>query len=377
MLYNQRCFSLSSALPVELTGVVLTSALCASLVLLTGCSEEPPQPETVIRPIKIVTVSGEAGAVRREFAGTVAAAKSAEIAFEVAGKIVSFPVKEGEEVKQGAELAVLDASDYKARMAAAAADLRKAEADAARGTKLHNTDPGAIAQSTIDAYRRGVDVARAAYDEAKKALDDTVLRAPFSGRVARTLVDDFKNVKPGETILILQDDSSLEVVVAVPERDVASRRPGRTNQETTDRIHPEVIISSIPGRVFPARVKEFASEADPITRTFAATLAFDHPADVRVLPGMTAKVVVHLPPPGATRESLVIPSKATFADNSGAAFVWVVDPKTMTVERQPVRLGELSGESVQILDGLKGGEWIATSGVHHLIDGMQISRQGE
>jgi len=347
------------------------------VLLFGGCSKEPSEAKTVVRPIKIVTISGDTGTVRREFPGTVAASKSAEIAFEIPGKIVSFPVKEGQEVAKGAVLAVLDASDYKARMAAATADLRKAEADAARGTKLHDTDPGAIAQSTLDAYRRSVDVARAAYDEAEKALNDTVLRAPFAGRVARTLVEDFRNVKAGETILILQDDSSLEVVVAVPERDVASGRPGRTNEETTEIIHPEVMISSVPGRVFPARVKEFASEADPVTRTFAATLAFDRPADVSILPGMTAKIVVHLPIRSGEAGTLVIPSKATFADATGAAFVWVVDPDTMKVKRRPVRLGNLSGEDVQILDGLAPGEWIAASGVHHLGDGMQVSRQGE
>jgi multidrug efflux pump subunit AcrA (membrane-fusion protein) len=59
-------------------------------------------------------------------------------------------------------------------------------------------------------------------------------------------------------------------------------------------------------------------------------------------------------------------------DESGKAFVWTVDVSSMKVRRTPVELGELSGSSIEVLKGLKGGDTIAISGVHQLREGMSV-----
>jgi multidrug efflux system membrane fusion protein len=142
----------------------------------------------------------------------------------------------------------------------------------------------------------------------------------------------------------------------------------------TARSRPEIEISSIPGRSFKAQVSELATAADPATRTFAATFVFDNPGDVSIRSGMTAKLTITVPDDvvGATGPS--IPSGAAIADETGSFYVWVVDPQTMTVARRSVELGELTGESVRVRSGLAGTEWIAVSGVHHLREGMVVSR---
>jgi multidrug efflux system membrane fusion protein len=70
-----------------------------------------------------------------------------------------------------------------------------------------------------------------------------------------------------------------------------------------------------------------------------------------------------------------IPASAAITDETGDAFVWLVDPNAMTVKRTPVKLGSLSGERVFVKSGLKSGQQIAISGVHHLRDGMLVRRQ--
>jgi multidrug efflux system membrane fusion protein len=173
--------------------------------------------------------------------------------------------------------------------------------------------------------------------------------------------------------LILQDISQLEVEVSVPERDIAGGMPRQSPEQITERVKPVVSVSSIPDRTFPARVKEFATTADPSTRTFQVRLIFDRPGDVSILPGMTARVFANIIKQGG----ISIPLIAAQSDAEHQAFVWKVDPGSMTVSRQPVELGTMHGSMVDIKSGLQEGDIIATSGLRVLEAGMQVRRYGD
>jgi RND family efflux transporter MFP subunit len=348
--------------------LTLTAAACAE----EEVGEAPP----VVRPVKLFTVGGATGGAGFEYPGTISAAQHAEMAFEVPGRVVEFPVIEGQAVAEETVLARLDARDYEARLASAEADLNKARADYARGQRLRKEDPGAIAQVTLDTYKRSLDVAQATYQETKKALDDTILRAPFGGRVAQKLIDDFANVQAKEPVLILQDDSHLEIDFNVPERDIVWGKVEASKEEVTRRVQPKVVVTSIPGRRFDARIESFTTTADPVTRTFQVTLAFDNPADVQILPGMTAKAVMARRP-GERDQGLVIPAAAVLTAEGEGASVWRVAPESMTVRRTRVEVGDLTGENVLVRSGLKQGDQIAVSGVHRLKEGMQVRRFGD
>jgi RND family efflux transporter MFP subunit len=275
-------------------------------------------------------------------------------------------------VEEGDVLARLDPRDFESQRDAAVASERAARAEAERTRALFEADVAPKQQ--LDVAERNYDVMEARAATARKALEDAVLRAPFAGEVARKLVDDFANIKAKDPILILQDNSHLEIVIDVAEADYVHLQPGLDNAARTARGKPRVIVSSIPDREFPARIKELAGAADPTTRTYAATLAFENPPDVNILPGMTAKVRIGGPGTQTALESIWIPARAARTDDTGEAFVWVVDATSMKVQRTPVTLGELSGDLVQVTAGLEGGQQIATSGVHHLREGMQVHR---
>ena len=173
-----------------------------------------------------------------------------------------------------------------------------------------------------------------------------------------------------QPILVLQDVAdTLDVIINVPETDVTFR-PAATIRTFDDEIQLEVGLTSYPSRRIPARLKEFASEADPITRTFEITFSFDPPEDLRILPGMTATVFASVDRTGDVQFS--IPAVALASDEDGSPLVWVVDRAAMTVSRRGVEIGELSGDAVQILGGLRGDETIAVSAAQSLRDGMAV-----
>ncbi len=337
-------------------------------LLVAACEEQAPEQEPVVRPIKVHTIGKADALSRREYPGSIRAFQQANMGFEVGGRIMEFYVKEGDDVVQGEVLARLDARDYEANLNAAQANLRKANADLRRSRNIYKEDPGAISTETIDTNERAVGVAKANVAIARKAVDDTKLRAPFSGRMARKLVRDFQNVVAKEAVLVLQDTSTLEIEVDVPERDVAQGSPDRQAEGVTERTQPEVIVSALPDMKFSAWIKEFASAADPVTRTFSVKLNFKNPGNVNILPGMTARVQVTVNPERAWS----VPVSAALADDSGNAYVWKLDPESMAVSRAPVELGDLLDDRVGITAGLAEGDLVAISGVNQLRDDMVV-----
>jgi len=335
-----------------------------------GCGEEPAAPEPVARPVKLVEFGGAGGTGLLEYPGEVSPATNAEVAFEVAGKLIEFPVTESQPVAQGDLLAKLDPRDYQSDLLAAEAKAAAARAEYGRTKALFDRD--VAPKQDLEMAQRNLEVWNADAAKARKAVEDTMLRAPFDGIIARKLADDFQNVQAKEPIVLLQTSGSLEIVVNVPERDYARLRPGLSIEERNRRVRAEVVLSALPDLTFPAKLKEFSTAADPTTRTFAATFSFDAPPDVNVMPGMTARLLVH--GVSVAANAATIPVQAATDDAADGAHVWVVDPQTMRVRRTAVTLGALTGDSVEVKSGLQPGDWVVTSGVHALSDGMQVRR---
>ena len=109
-----------------------------------------------------------------------------------------------------------------------------------------------------------------------KNLSYTQLRAPFSGRIGRTFVENFEDVRAKEVILSLQNLSAIEIVINVPEQVLAlSREPGRQGMEAV------ATFSAAPDKEYPLSLKEVAAEADRRTQTFAATFTMPQPDEIQ------------------------------------------------------------------------------------------------
>ncbi len=352
--------------------------LVASLFGFVGaCGQEAPVEQAeVARPIKMISIGEGAGSRTLEVPGSVSAAQSAELSFEVSGRMLARIVDEGQGVEAGEVVAKLDPRDYVAQRNGARARRDTAKADYDRYRKA--LEKNAVTEQQVSRSKGQLDISQAELDIAEKALQDTELRAPFAGRIVRRLVDDFANVRLKEAVLVLQDESSLELRVAVAERDWTRGEGGISADELTRRINPRVEVASHRGRFFPAHVKALSNSADPVTRTYAVTFGFDSPTDINVSPGMTGKIIVDLYTENRVMgiAPVSVPSSAVVADEEGNPYVWAVDPSTMRVAKRAVELGELSGATVPILSGLSSVDMVVVSGVNSLTDGMLVRDLG-
>lgn len=352
------------------SALALLAAIWCALVL--ACDEPAPPAAPGPRPVKMLTLGADGGHGTREYPGRIKAGQYSEMGFEVPGKVTDFVYKEGAPVAVGAVLATLDPRDYRSRYDAAVAKLEHARAERDRYKEMYEQDVKPF--SEYELRKRMVEVDQAALQEAKKALDDTKLRAPFDGVMARKLVEKFESVQAKQPVLVMQNDDLLEIKVSVPERDLANRRGDKLPPgELTKRLSPRVVVSSLPDREFPATLSEIASVADPTTRTFEATFLFEKPEGVNILGGMTAKIVLDLITPEGT-STMTIPANAVVPGESGGSSVWVVDPATNAVQRRSVVLGELRRDMIVVEEGLEAGDTIAVSGVHQLRDDMVVRR---
>jgi len=353
------------------------------VLLLAACGKEKEEKTAtgVVRPIKMMTVTSSMDAVQLKFPGMVRAAKRADLAFQrVQGRLSQLPVDEGQMVKEGQLIAQLDQKDFKnnlrdaqGQLAKAKAALVSAKSEYDRILRIQKKDPGAASESMVVKRREAVDQSRAQIDSAQAAVDNardelgyTTLRAPFSGVVSKRYADNYQEVRAKEPIVSLDNVSSVEILVDVPELVVATFKEGSETQVVAE-------FAAAPGKQYPLSVQERAMRADPQTQTYQVVFRMPRPDDINVLPGMTATVTGSARMREETKEVFVVPVIAVVADAAGKANVWIVDKGTLKVQPRAVKTGDLTGtDSIGIIGGLKSGETIAISGVSRLREGMQV-----
>jgi len=328
-------------------------------VFLVAC-EEPPKPEP-IRPVRAIKVADAEAVNERWFPGRAAATQEANLAFDVSGTMIE-RVDVGDGVKAGDLLARLDPRDFENQLTRA-----KAERDRARAQR----DRVRMAGQTGAVSRQDVTDAEARYNQAaatvsikQKALDDSHIFAPFDGAVVATYAEKFEAVQPKEPILRLLDTARIEMTIDIPESGISSAHFVKDIR---------IRFDTLPGREFPAEIKEISNEASETTRTYPVTVIMDAPTDVEIQPGMAGEVTgrVELPTDMAAT-GYEVPLTAIFSREDQRSYVWVIDGASKIVSAREVQTGELTPRGVYLRSGVEPGDWIATAGVHFLREGQQV-----
>ncbi len=341
---------------------------------LTGCGK-PEAPVPAVPPVQTLILQERGAEPFRRFPGEVSAVKTSEMSFDVAGRIIERPAVQGMVAAKGALLARLDPENFQARLASANSRLANAREELARRRQLRQRN--VISAAELDQFQTAFEVAEAEQREAQRALEDTQLVAPFDGRVARTIVNNFQNVQARQPVLVFQDISTLEVDIEVPERLMTMGGQGITAENARELLEGKVEFPAVAGRVFDLTLKSFSTEASPAARTFRATFTLVPPEGVNILPGMTSTVLVRRrggaeePPAAGTFE---VPVQAVAAVE-GRPILWKLNPDGATVAAVKVDLVGPSGQSMRVRsEALQPGDEVVVSGVRFLSEGMKVSR---
>jgi len=410
-------------------GVLLTVGI---LLLAGGCSQSDPIQTERVRPVKTMVIAAGGETRQRVFSGRVEASRAADLTFAVSGVLIQLPVTEGQNVAKGDVIAQLRDDEFRARLQtlqgqldqaraalrslqagerpeermrretqlrAAEARLENARAESERNAVMVKTQ--AISRQEFErgetAYRVAQEEYQAAQQmvgmgtigreediEAREAevralegrvveaniqLNDTTLRAPYDGVIARRFVDVNQNVRANDPVVRFQDANEIDIAVDVPESVMIS------DIRTADIVDMFAELSGAPGLRIPVRVREIAQVADPATQTFNVRVAMKVTPGVTVLPGMTATVTVNFRRAGILGNRILAPISAVINDSSGEQVVWILGTD-QTVTRRPVKTGEVTGGQIEIMDGLQPGDRIAVAGGTFLREGMTVRDLG-
>ncbi len=402
------------------------------VVLLSACDSQPESVEKpeVIRPVKAMKVTDVTQMRLRWFPGRAKATREVDLAFRVAGPLITRPANVGDVVKAGDVAAQIDPRDFevalrnveglleaaraelaamrqarpedirrlKAAVEKAQAANRLGEQEYKRITGIRDEDPGAVSQDMIDRVTEQRDRAAA---ELRRAREDLKIgeRGARAEDIAakdaeiRSLEASVESASDqlGYTHLRAPFDGTIVATYVENFEDVRAKQPivrlldtSRIEMtidisESLISLAPQVkdvtvVFDPFPDREIVAVIKEIGTEASETTRTYPVTLIMDQPEDITILPGMagkaTGRTVEEMAP---DQTSVDIPVSATFtAGSSGQSFVWVIDEQSKTVSRREVKVGQFTDTGVRILEGLELGEWIAIAGVHYLREGQQV-----
>lgn len=360
-----------------LRDLLVAGGILAAMLLAAGCgpSDANQKPlENTARPVKAVQLSADSGTRELQLPGAARALRDSSLSFRVGGPLIDLRVDIGTSVQKGQVVARIDPRDFqirvntsRARLNSAKAQLAEAELQFKRYAKLIKHK--AVAQAEYDRVKAAYEVALAqeessakALEDAKNALADTVLKAPFAGFINERLVDNHETLQPGQPVASLVDLSRMEVKLALSE-DLLPLVPKFASFTCA--------FDALPGRVFQAELKEVGKKADPASRTYPLILTLEQSASPVVRPGMSAEVSVSLArsPAGG---GFVVPLTALVNRGGQQAFVWLVNAETGGLKRTPVTVLRLLGEGAEISGGLSAGQWIVIAGANSLQDGQTV-----
>lgn len=346
-----------------------------ALLLVVSCSKDVQQEEPPIRPVRYEKVFATGGSRIRTFSGTAQAGTESRISFKVPGFIERVPVRVGDSVEKGQLIAKMDASDYELQVQQAEASLAQAQALERNAKSVYDRTQALYESRTSS--KQDLDAARAAHESATaqvKAIEKrlelaslqvsyTRLVAPTKGSIASVDVDENENVQAGQPIVVLTSGNLPEVQVSVPEVLISQISTGSK---------VAVNFNAIPEKTFDATVTEVGVSATTFATTFPVTVRLDKP-NKEIRPGMAAEVGFRFETAG-TQEHLVVPAVAVNEDLEGR-HVFVLEPiedGMAITKRQDVKIGELTSEGLEILEGLQEGDLVVTAGVSKIVDGQKV-----
>jgi len=326
--------------------------------------------------VEVKTLHKEKVKVWSEFSGRLQAVDSAEIRPQVSGRIVDVRFEDGELVKEGDVLFVIDPRPYEAAVAKAEASLATATTNADfakiemdRAATMIKTK--AIAQRIQDeranAYRVALAAIKTAEAELKQAalnLEYAYVKAPISGRVGRVEITVGNLVQAGPNAPLMTRIISYDPIYAdfeVDEQTYVQSIRNSANDRTSERKIPvELSLQGDKDYSYKGTIYTFDNRIDVGSSTIRARAKFENP-DGLLVPGMFALVKLA---ESKDREVLLIPQNSIASDQN-KKFVYVVDENNKVFYRD-VELGSEIGFQRIVLKGLKKGDRVITKGLQHV-----------
>ena len=308
-------------------------------------------------PIAVEVLPVRRGSVAREatVAGVLSPIRSVGVNAQVGGALLSVRVEEGDVVRTGQVLAEIDSRELRAQVRSAEASLALAKSTAERSALLYKDRVVTAAEHERD--QAALASAQATLDALRTRLGYAQVRASTGGVITEKRNEAGDVVGQQARLFTIADVSTLVVRVQVSELDISGIAEGQS---------ADVTVDAVGDAKFPARIRRIFPAADSVTRMVPVEVALSGPAVARLKPGYLARVTVKL----GERPGILLTPISSVVGSRDARAVYVLSGKK--VERRLVRVGQASGDVVEILEGVAEGDSVVIAGAEQLRDGAEV-----
>ncbi len=286
-------------------------------------------------------------------AGALNSKNMSLLSSKVMGKVSHLSVQEGDHVAQGTLLMKIESGEIAAQAYQAQAAYNNAKLQYNRIKTLY--EEKASTQMEMDQATLGLETAEAGLKAAKAMEGYTVITAPISGQVVEKKINLGEMALPGQPLLKIEDNRNLRLEVTVNEQDLQSIQPG---------VAVRVQIDAMPEKVINARVGQVVPAADIRTHSFVAKI--DIPAQKGLITGMYGKAIFT-----TGKRNVILVPRAAIVTLSGLSGVYIVSPEGKAMF-QMVQLGEVHGERIETLTGLKAGDKVIINKQEANVEGRKV-----
>lgn len=321
-----------------LAGLLILVAVLVILMFFPKHKEETQPPRSIVDVQTILPASVDLP-ILREVPGIVASVSQGTLASKVTGLVEEVRVREGDRVKAGQVLILLDNRDFQAQLERAEAEVDHAKAHYERIQRLY--DEESVSRQELDDAQRAYKVAEAAMKAIEADLAYTLIKAPFDGVITDKMIEEGELATPGRPLLRLEDNLHLRFEATVAATDVGALRVG-------DQV--TVRLDALADPRLSGRVAKILPSADPSTHSVTVKV------DLPYRPGLQSGLFGTMSFPIGARKALTLPASAV-SEKEGLSRAYVVN-ESGVIQSRLVKVGKVQDEKVEILSGLAPGEWV-------------------
>ena len=305
-------------------------------------------------PVKVISAATGMISSYITSSTTIDTEQHVEVFSKATGTCDSVLVEEGDKVKKGQTLAILDNSQAKLAEIQARTNRDKLAASLKRAEQMYNDE--LLSKEEFDDIRYRFESASAEWEMAKIRLEDTVITAPISGTVVQKNAREGMNVTLAISLFRIVDFDSLIAAVFVPELEMSNLEIGQKVTVTAD---------AFPDRQFEGRIKRISPVVDPASGTIKVTVDLSKNS-AELVPGVfiRARIVVD------THENVIILPKRALVKREDRSCVFIV--KDDTAHEIELSTGYADGENVEVLSGLAAGDLVVIDGQTRLRNGAMV-----
>jgi membrane fusion protein (multidrug efflux system) len=350
--------------------IAVSLVLLCVVLIFVGCSkkEEKAVKEKVVN-VRTATVGKQTLKPFIESVGTLKPGEEVIVSSQIDGILKELRVQEGSMVSKGMLLARIDDTDYRLELSRVEAAMRQMEASLAnlkvefeRKDALHKE--GLVSRQQYDdiVMRRllaegEVERAKAALDMARERLTKTKIHAPMVGAVKEKKVTPGDYIRNGTPLLQLTLNNPVKLNFTITEKDVARLKTG---QECLFKV------DAFPDREFKGTLSVIYPNLEERTRSLQVEALVPNP-QLLLKPGLFARVTLYT---GDAVEKVIVPITSLLYENNKVK-VFVVEGDQ--AKERIIRIGAKYDESMEIVEGLKGGEQLIVVGQNNLAEGVKVN----